>query len=73
MMNVLRVFIVRDQLAPTLTASAFALIGPAACYAGVHTQAKSVHQNCVREMCIFVFNHSAIFTFFIYLFVEFGC
>ena len=48
-----------NQLAATIIASASALTGPYACYAGVHTQAESVHQNCVRKMCVFVSNHSA--------------
>ena len=34
---VMRVYIDKDQLAATLTASAFTLIGPDAGYAGVHT------------------------------------
>ena len=53
------VYITQDLLAATITVSAFALIGPATCYAGVHTQAESVCQNCVRKMCLLVFNHSA--------------
>ena len=53
-MHVLGVFIIRDQLAATSTASAFVLIGPAVGYAGVCTQAESVHQNCVlgRRACL---------------------
>ena len=52
--NVLAVSIVRDQLAATLTASAFALIGPTACYAEVCTRAESVHINCVLGRCVFL-------------------
>ena len=44
-------FITMDWLAATSTASAFALIGPAACYTGVHAQAESVCQNCVLGRC----------------------
>ena len=44
-------YIVQDLLAATSTASVKALIGQAACYAGVCTLAESVHQNCVRKMC----------------------
>ena len=40
-----------DLLAATCTASAFALIGWAAGYAGVHAWAESVHQNCVLRRC----------------------
>ena len=44
----------RNQLAATFTASAFAVIGPYACYAVVHTQAESVHQNYMlgRYVCL---------------------
>ena len=47
-----RVYIDKDQLTATLTASAFALIGPAMCYAGVHAQAESVCQNHVLGRCL---------------------
>ena len=40
--DVVRAYTDKDWLAATLTASAFALIGPAACYTGVHAQAESV-------------------------------
>ena len=39
------VYIDKDWVAATLTASAFILIGPSAWYAGVHAQAESVCQN----------------------------
>ena len=75
--NVLGVIIVRDWLAATLTASAFALIGPAVCYAGIHAQAESVHQNCVLERCAYlnliVVLHLPSLFFFFFFFVEFGC
>ena len=45
------VYITWDLLAATTTGSAFALIGPAACYTGVHTQAESVYQNYVLGRC----------------------
>ena len=43
------------------TASAFALIGPNACYTGVHAQAEFCAPKLyVRKMCVcFVSNHSA--------------
>ena len=44
-------YIVQNLLAATCTASVKALIGPAACYAGVCTLAESVHQNCVLGRC----------------------
>ena len=44
-------YIEGDLLAATSTASAFTLIGPASGYAGVHTWAESVCQNCVLERC----------------------
>ena len=47
MNEVTRVFIMVDQLGATLTASAFVLIGPDEGYAGFHTEAETVHQNCV--------------------------
>ena len=46
-----RVYKTQDPLAATITASAFTLIGPAACYTGVHAHAESVCQNCVLERC----------------------
>ena len=49
---VVRVYIDNDQLPATLTASAFTLIGPAACYTRVCTQAESVHQNHVLGRCL---------------------
>ena len=63
-MHVLGVFIIRDGLAATFTASAFTLIGPAMGYTGVHAQAESVCQNCVRKMCMFVFNCRATSSLF---------
>ena len=48
---VVRVYRDKDQLAATLTASAFTLIGPAEFYAGVHTQTELVHQNHVLGRC----------------------
>ena len=48
------VFIVRDWLTTTLIASAFTLIGAAACYRGIHAQAESVHQNCVAGRCAYM-------------------
>ena len=45
------VYIDKDWLAATLTASAFTLIGPAACYTGVHAQAESVCLNRVLGRC----------------------
>ena len=47
-----RVYIDKDRLAAILTSSAFALIGPAVCYAWVHTRAESVHQNRVLGRCL---------------------
>ena len=44
-------FIEKNLLAATSTASAKVLIGPAACYAGAHALAESVHQNCVLGRC----------------------
>ena len=49
--HVLGLFIIRDRLAATFTASAFALIGPAAGYVGTHAQTESVYQNCVLGRC----------------------
>ena len=40
-------YIEQNPLATTRTASVKAMIGPAVCYAGVHTLPESVHQNCV--------------------------
>ena len=51
-MHLLGVFIIRDQRAATFKASAFALIGPAVGYKGVHNLAESVHQNCVLGRCV---------------------
>ena len=48
----MRVYIDKDQLAATLTASAFTLIGPTVGYTGAHTQAESVCQNCVLGRCL---------------------
>ena len=44
-------FIIRDLLAATSIVLAFALIGSAAGYVGVHTLAESVHQNCMLGRC----------------------
>ena len=41
------------RLTATSTASAFTVIHPDVCYAGVHTQAESVSKLCVRKMCVF--------------------
>ena len=50
--NNVRVFIDKNQLAATLTASAFALIGPDVGYAVVHTWAEiCVPKLCFRKMC----------------------
>ena len=66
--NKLRVFIYNDQLAATLTASAYTLIGPDVGYAGVHTQAEiCAPKLCFRKMCSFVYNHNAASPFFIFL------
>ena len=46
-----RLFIDKDTVATTLTASAFALIDADACYTGVHTQDESVCQNCPLGRC----------------------
>ena len=46
------VFIDRDLLVATFTASDFAMIDPDACYTGVCTQAESFHQNCVLGRCV---------------------
>ena len=51
MTKVHRAFIEQILLAATTAASAKALISPAACYAGVHALAESVHQNCVLGRC----------------------
>ena len=40
-----------NLFAATSTASVRVLIGPAVSSAGVHTLAKSVHQNCVLGRC----------------------
>ena len=66
--KVMGVFIGKG-LTATLTASAFALIGPAACHTGVHTMAESVHQNCVLGRCaylcsIIVLHLPSLFFFF---------
>ena len=43
----------RNQLAATFTALAFALIGPYARYAGVNAQAESVLQTvCQEDVCV---------------------
>ena len=47
--NKLRVFIDMNQLAATLNASPFTLIGPDACYAGVCVQAEI----CVPKLAVF--------------------
>ena len=44
---VVRLYIDKDRLAATCTASVFILIGPAVGYTGAGTQDDSVHQNCV--------------------------
>ena len=46
-----RVYIDKDWLAATLTASAFTLIGPAVGCAGVCAHSESVHHNCVLGRC----------------------
>ena len=46
--KVIGVCIEKDQLAATFTASAFALIGPDACYAGIHTQPEI----CAPKLCV---------------------
>ena len=48
----LRVFIDKNQLAATLTASAFVLIGPDTCYAGVCAQVEiCAPKLCFWKMC----------------------
>ena len=61
--NGVRVFVDANQLAATVTASVFTLIGPDAGYTGV---CKSVCQNCVLGRCVcVVLNHNAASPFFI--------
>ena len=56
----MRVFVDKDLLAATLTASAFTLIGPDAGYAGVHAQAEiCASKLCFRKMSSFVSNGNA--------------
>ena len=69
------VFIIKNQLAATLTALAFTLIGPAACYTGVHAQAESVYQNCVLGKCAYLCSIVVLhlpFLFFFFFFLKFG-
>ena len=49
-----RVFMRVGQLVAALIASAFILISPDVGYAGVCTQAESVHQNCVLGRCFHI-------------------
>ena len=55
-----------NQYVATLTASAFALIGPHVDYAGVHTEAKICAANCVLGRCVCVVSISLL-SFFIFL------
>ena len=53
-------YIEQNLLAATSTASAQALMGPAACYTEIMLWAESVGQNCVLGRCATLcFNHSA--------------
>ena len=53
LMNECRIcaFIEQNLLVAMSTASSKVLIGPAACYTGIHTLAGSVYQNCVLGRC----------------------
>ena len=65
----LEYFYLRNQLAATFTVSAFTLIGPYVYYAGVHTQAEYVCQNCVRKVCVCL---CLIIVLHLSFFLEFG-
>ena len=60
-----RVYIDEDRLA--FAASAFTLIHPYACYAGVHMLRLNLCAKTVRKTCMFVFIHSATSPFFNFL------
>ena len=63
-----RVFKDKNQLAATLTASAFALIGQMWVTQGLILRLKSVHLNCILGRCIgVVSNCIATSPFFIFL------
>ena len=66
----MRAFIEVKQLAATLTASAFTLIGPDVVYAGVCTQAEiCVPKLCVRMMylcCVSMYSYISLFSLFFF-------
>ena len=51
-------YIMQNLLAATSTASAKVLIGPAACYTGIHTLAESVQQICALGRCVLTLCYS---------------